>query len=64
MNCLIGYRNSERIWSMKVLQQSLGETQSREVKALPSCKDNTSKDRSSQCENLQNLQGTHVQVKK
>ena len=26
MNCRIGYRNSERIWSMKVLQQSFGET--------------------------------------
>ena len=26
MNCLIGYRNSERMWSMKVLQQSLRET--------------------------------------
>ena len=25
MNCLLGYRNSERIWLMKVLQQSLGE---------------------------------------
>ena len=36
MNCLIGYRNSERIWSMKVLHQSLGETQSKEVKTLPS----------------------------
>ena len=24
MNCLIGYRNSERVWSMKVLQHSLG----------------------------------------
>ena len=36
MNCLIGHRNSERIWLMKVLQQSLGETQSREVKTLPS----------------------------
>ena len=36
MNCLIGYRNSERIWLMKVLQQSLGETQSKEVKTLPS----------------------------
>ena len=29
LNCLIGYRNSGRIWLMKVLQQSLGETQSR-----------------------------------
>ena len=36
MNCLIGYRNSERIWLMTVLQQSLGETQSKEVKTLPS----------------------------
>ena len=36
MNCLIGYRNSERIWSMKAPQQSLGETQSREVKTIPS----------------------------
>ena len=36
MNCLIGYRNSERIWLMKVLQQSLGETQSKEVETLPS----------------------------
>ena len=36
MNCLNGYRNSERIWLMKVLQQSLGETQSKEVKTLPS----------------------------
>ena len=36
MTCQIGYRNSERIWSMKVLQQSLGETQSKEVKTLPS----------------------------
>ena len=27
----IGYRNSERIWLMKVLQQSLWETQSKEV---------------------------------
>ena len=36
MNCLVGYRNSQRIWLMKVLQQSLGETQSNEVKTLPS----------------------------
>ena len=35
MNCLIGCRNSVRIWLMKVLQQSLGETQSKEVKTLP-----------------------------
>ena len=34
MNCLIGYRNSERIWLMKVLQQSFGETQSKEVKTF------------------------------
>ena len=27
------------------------------------CKDNTSKDPFSQCENLQNLQGLHIQVK-
>ena len=26
MNCLIGYRNSGRIWLMKVLQKSFGET--------------------------------------
>ena len=36
MSCLIGYRNSERIWLMKVLQPSLGETQSKGVKTLPS----------------------------
>ena len=36
MNCLIVHRNSGRIWLMKVLQQSLGETQSNEVKTLPS----------------------------
>ena len=35
MNCLIGYRNSGRIWLMKVLRQSFGETQSKEVKTLP-----------------------------
>ena len=34
MNCLIGNRNSGRMWLMKVLQQSLGETQSREAKTL------------------------------
>ena len=34
MNCLIGCRNSERIWLMKVLQQSFGETQSKEVKTF------------------------------
>ena len=36
MNCLIGHRNSERIWLMKVLQQSLGETKSKEVETIPS----------------------------
>ena len=36
MNCLIDYRNSERIWLIKVLQQSLGETQSKGVETLPS----------------------------
>ena len=36
MTCQTGCRSSERIWSMKVLQQSLGETQSKEVKTLPS----------------------------
>ena len=36
MNCLIGYRNSERIWLMKALQHSHGEAQSTEVKTLPS----------------------------
>ena len=36
MNCMIGYKNSGRSWLMKVLQQSLGETQSTEVKTLPS----------------------------
>ena len=36
MNDLIGYKNSGRIWLMKVLQQSLGETQSKEVMTLPS----------------------------
>ena len=30
MNCVIGYTNSGRIWLMIVLQQSLGETQSKE----------------------------------
>ena len=35
-NCLIGFRNSERIWLMKVLQQSHGKIQSKEVKTLPS----------------------------
>ena len=36
VNCLIGYMNSQRIWLMKVLQQSLGETQCKKVKTLPS----------------------------
>ena len=36
MTCLIGYRNSAKIWLMKVLQQRLGETQSKEVKTRPS----------------------------
>ena len=36
MNCLVGYKNSGKIWSMKVLQQSLGEFQSKEVRTLPS----------------------------
>ena len=36
MICLIGYRKSERFWLMKVLHQSLGVTQSKEVKTLPS----------------------------
>ena len=36
MNCRTGCRNSGKVWSMKVLQQSLGETQSKEVKTLPS----------------------------
>ena len=35
MTCRTGYRNSEIIWSRKVLQQSLGETQSKEVKTFP-----------------------------
>ena len=35
MNCLIGFRNSERSWLMKALQQSLGETQSKEAKTHP-----------------------------
>ena len=35
MSCLLGYRNFERTW-LKVLYQSFGETQSREVKTLPS----------------------------
>ena len=36
MSCLIGYRNSGRFCLMKVLHQSLGETQGREVKTVPS----------------------------
>ena len=36
MTGLIGHRNSGIIWLMKVLQQSFGETQSKEVKTLPS----------------------------
>ena len=36
MDCLVGYRNSEIIWSIKVRQQSLGDTQSKQVKTLPS----------------------------
>ena len=36
MTCQTGCRNLERIWWMKVLQQSLGETQSKEVKTFPS----------------------------
>ena len=36
MNCLIGYRNSKRIWLMNVLQQSLGETLSLDIETLPS----------------------------
>ena len=35
MNGLIGCKNSERIWLMKVLQQSLGETLSKDAKTLP-----------------------------
>ena len=33
------------------------------VKAQSFCEDDTSKDPFSQCENLQNLQGIHIQVK-
>ena len=33
------------------------------VLALGKCKDNTSKDPFWKCENLQNLQGIHIQVK-
>ena len=36
MNCLAGYWNSERTWLMKVLQQTLLETQSKEDETLPS----------------------------
>ena len=36
MSCLIGFKNSERISLMKVLQLSLGKTQSKKVKTLPS----------------------------
>ena len=35
MNCLIGCRNSGRIWLMKVLQKSFGETRRRGVQTLP-----------------------------
>ena len=35
-NCLIGYRHSDRNWLMRVFPQSCRETQSREVKTLPS----------------------------
>ena len=35
MNFLIGYRNSGRIWLMKVLQKSFGETRCRGVQTLP-----------------------------
>ena len=35
MTCRIGYRNSGRIWPIKILQQNHGETQSKEVKTLP-----------------------------
>ena len=34
ITCLIGYRNSGRIWSMTVLQQSIGETPYRKVQTL------------------------------
>ena len=36
MNCPIGCKSSARIWSMNVVLQSHGETQSKEVKTLPS----------------------------
>ena len=35
MTCRSGCRNSERIWSMKVLQQSLGETLRLRIETLP-----------------------------
>ena len=35
MSCLIGYRNSERIWSMKVVLQSHGETLRLRIETLP-----------------------------
>ena len=35
MNCLIGYRNSERTWSMKVFLQSHGETRRMDIEKLP-----------------------------
>ena len=39
MSCLIGYRISKRIWLMKVLQQILGETQTKITSA--SCRRRT-----------------------
>ena len=35
MNCRIGYKNSQRIWSMNVVRQSHGETLSMDVETLP-----------------------------
>ena len=35
MNCRIGYKNSQRIWSMNVVRQSHGETLSMDVEILP-----------------------------
>ena len=35
ITCLVGYRNSGRIWSMTVLQKSVWETQCRKVQTLP-----------------------------
>ena len=35
MNCRIGCRRSERIWSMNVVRQSYGETLSLDIEALP-----------------------------